>query len=191
MLPSALYAQATFVYAGAALPHGAVWTLGLQLDGAESDMQGFTDDLGDFWGANFDDVCVDQVTLLEVRVKRGPDASGLTYTRSVGAPGTVSDPPAPPQVAMLVKKVANEGGRKNQARAFLPGLWDGAVGAGGLVASGTVSAFQSKLDLLYGFTVTSGVIPVVLHGHGDDEPTEIVAFTAQGQVATQRQRNRR
>lgn len=184
------FAQITYQYLSTAYPLGAAWTIGCDPTGALS-----PDDVAALALAEHTQhlSAVQNVatTLTGVLVKFGPDATGPSSQVAATVPGTVNDPASPAGVAVLIRKNTALGGRRGRGRIYFPGIWDGAVSAGGTVASGTVDAIQLAINSWNNeLRIGLGGDLVLLHADLTT-PTVISSFSVQSTVATQRRRQRR
>lgn len=187
------YAQANFRYEGAALPTGAEWTLGINLEGGgltpvqvAEDLHGFYDD------ANFHTECPSSIALQSVYVKFGPDSTGPSGEFEGAVTGTGSTAAAP-NCSWLVHKHTGQGGRAGRGRLYLPGVEESAVGVDGDMDDTTQALLQASFDAFWTAIGGSSFSPVLLHGEGSplSTPSVITSFVVDGKCATQRRRMRR
>lgn len=140
------------------------------------------------------------LTLEEVVVHLQADAlpAGPVVGLAIGPDtGANSGNVLPQNSAYLVHKRTAVGGRGGRGRMYLPGCAEGSVSDTGVVASGTLTTFNTAWA---GFLsdVTSGLFItelVVLHdssgGTAGDPPAVITSLTMDSVIATQRRRLRR
>ena len=120
----------------------------------------------------------------------------LLFDRSPNEPGTGgSFGTVPPQVACLVKKGTNLGGRTQHGRIYLPSyaLPADSVTNGGIIDSDVLTPINTAMAAWLAALTTNGVDMYLLHALGDssdDTPTEVQELIAQSEVATQRRRLR-
>lgn len=188
------YAQANFRYTGSSSPHGAEWTLGLDVGGVAGD----PDDVAQLLYSNYDTSGIQGVltigwSLVEVYVKFGPQETGPSGSKFGGLPGDSTSDAVEPNTALLVHKNTAFGGRAGRGRAYLPGFSDTSVLDNGSIIPATLDAVNGFLTTFRNKIITDDLIPVVLHGPGSPltTPTPIVSLTADSRVATQRRRLRR
>lgn len=193
MIIPANYAQANFQMTGTACPTGAECTLGLDMTVNTGDPVTIAQFLYEQWVADICAIQSQEVTLANVHVKFGPEATGPAADFGGSSTGENTASGCQPQVAMLVQKLTNQGGRAGRGRLFMPGLVEADVNQSGLIDSGVLAtaigaweAFRAALDAI-------DIGPVVFHGAGSPltTPTFIDTLLPVAQVATQRQRNRR
>lgn len=146
----------------------------------------------------FADEIIDQLyngtTLTSTRLKVGPNATGPQVFSSVTRTGAGGANCSPPNVAFLVSKQTDTGGRTGRGRMYLPGVPESSVTSGGTVESTPLSNLQIACDdfltLLQGFNSPMMLLHQ-LGGSSDDTPHEVTSLTVRARVATQRRRLRR
>lgn len=187
------FAQANFIYAGANCPRGAEWTLGFDLDTAPATPALMAADLSSIYDtAGLDALQTTEISLVEVLVKWGPDATGPSGSVSVANTGTNGGDTTGPQVAMLVQKNTGAGGRAGRGRLYFPGISDTSLAINGDLVSGFRVVAQGLFDDFLADLNSGGLPPVLLHGVGSpiSTPTPINSFTVAQTTATQRRRLR-
>jgi len=185
------YAQINYIFSGANFSRGAQVTLGLQNTISDLNAGAVATAAATAWENNLLPLQVDSLTLVEVRAKLGPNETGPEATEPVGVAGGESDTPLPPNVATLVKKVTDQGGRKNRGRFFLPGMSELAILNDGNYDPAILATLNAALGDFYADLVAADLEPVVLHTDILDSPTDINALVAQSKVATQKRRLRK
>ncbi len=113
-----------------------------------------------------------------------------------GGRGAQPDQMLPQNVAMLVKKTTNQGGRRGRGRMFFPHLLaESTVDETGNIGQSTVTAYQDLLNTVRTQLAAIGGGPVLLHATSltsvAGPPTPVNAFVLSSVVATQRRRLRR
>lgn len=180
----------TVAHIGAGISGEAIWSLGFDNNASDTAAE-----LANTFGAAIEtlgyvDCLSSSVTVTEVRVKLGPDATGPSAVASVQIDGSVGGQAAPPQLATLVHKNTPLGGRKGRGRLFLPGLAEAALDQNGLITNAHKVAVETFLfDLLGGMTL--GSTPPMLMHSDETAPTAISTVEVDTVLATQRRRLRR
>jgi len=130
-------------------------------------------------------------TLLDVAVGSTEPSEPYHFTRGLDASGGGGSPSGP-QVAYLVTKLTNLGGRRNRGRTFFPGVTEASIGNGGQVIEGDGS-LRNGLENFWGDILDASenlTAPALLHTD-DSEPTEVLSWSLSSVVATQRRRVRK
>lgn len=187
------YAQANFHFEGAGLFYPAECTLGLDVSLSSDDPESIAAWLAAAWEAEINPSLTNVVTLTQVRVKFGPDATGPSGDWNGANQGNVSTTGTSSQVTYLVKKGTAFGGRAGRGRMYVPGVPEAQVGSDGDLDDTWVANMTAGFGDFAAVLVANDVTPVVLHGPGSPlgSPTPITSFAVDGRVATQRRRNRR
>lgn len=128
---------------------------------------------------------------------KGCDVTVMTATGpilgSFGASitGTLTGSAPPPNVAYLVKKETERGGRKGRGRFYLPPIHNGEslIDASGVIDASSVTAIQAWYTNLQTAWAATTFGPVLLHEDGST-PDAITGLSFQSLVATQRRRLR-
>lgn len=185
------FAQITWLFAGADVPRGAAVTLGVEVGGSQTLGQ-IADNAKDAWVAGLQLSQSANTVLSGVRVKAGPSASGPMGEFSYSLTGSAIGTAVPPNVALLVRKVTNQGGRQGRGRMFVPGFTEPDVSGSGTINSGYLANLQAMADDTYDSLVADLLLPVLFHDSAGPitTPTSIVSFTVDARVATQRRRLR-
>jgi hypothetical protein len=189
MIPAG-FGEIAVVHTGGGIDGEAIWTMGFDNNAADSaaDVAENVSDAIDTLG--YLDVISSTVTVTEVRVKLGPDATGPSATHTNGSTGTVGGNSAPPNVAYLVTKNTALGGRKGRGRCYVPGVPEIAMGSGGSVDTAFLATLQDFMTT-WGGAMTIASKPLhLLHGDATS-PTAIDSLAADARFATQRRRLRR
>jgi hypothetical protein len=183
------FAQVNWFFVGSAMPNGAQVTLGLDVNPllTPSDVALVAHNAV---ADNVMPIASQEVVLIQTLAKFGPDATGPSATAGTTVAGGASASTVSPNVAILVKKVTNLGGRKNRGRFYWPGGVDTQITQAGALDSTAVVNWANAMDALYADLVTGDCQPVLLHGDATS-PTTIEDFIVDGTVATQRRRLRR
>lgn len=178
------------VFTGEGVPFGAITTLGVSTPPG-----GWTDDpdllpaLGVLFGDFHQTVSSSAVRLLELRIKRGPSATGPTFTQPVSRLGDSSSSPAAANNAYLIKKEVSSVSGRFAGRMFWPGVAEQFVDGAGNVSGSMVEAVNLACDELYQEMWELDLPSQVLSGTSDSRP--ITRLRCDGRIATQRRRMRR
>lgn len=130
-----------------------------------------------------------EVALERTVLKAGPTTTGPAAEFVQDRFGGQDSESLPPNVAFLVKKVTDLGGRKNRGRLYLPGVPKPSSLDTGLLASGTVTNLNAQLDTFLARMETEESPLVILHNSSSD-PTVVSDLELDAKVATQRRRLR-
>lgn len=182
------YGHVTHFFTGSGLPNGAAVTYGVQLTGSDF-IETRAASLHSAWEDSFLTLQMSSVTLAATRLKYGPAVSGQSYDHVEALPGTQSGQQAPPNTAMLVKKITGLGGRKNRGRFYIPGISDDAVSSNGTILPGSLVLWQAEATTFLADLDTRGLPMYLLHNSSSD-PTEVSSLGVDGIAATQRRRLR-
>lgn len=127
----------------------------------------------------------------------GTDTGPVPYEKARFIEGTLNRPPMPPNVAFLVRKRSNRGGKRGRGRFFMPPAWLAEANIDHLGnIDANISTIQSYVDEIYDGLNDQGLEPVLLHAPSlvtpgpVPDPTPITALIVQPKVATQRKRLR-
>lgn len=193
MIIPAGFAQVTLGFTGNGLPTGAVITFGV-VNGAVMGAQAMADEIAVAVSDNIDPIMSSQIAFNDLLVKLGPNETGAQAVSPMSSAGSVSGAIASPQVAFLIKKDTDLGGRRGRGRMYFPGVGEADVGQTGdvdgtrrgLITAGfedfrlTLAAADLSMVLLHDDGLTS--VPV---------PTPVTGLSCDARVATQRRRLRR
>lgn len=187
------FAQITWLFTGAGLPHGAAVTLGVDVSTFAGSPTDAANDARDAFAGEVMTFLNSAAVLTETNVKFGPTATGPTGVSTGSTAGTGATAGMAPNSTFLVHKATLFGGRAGRGRMFLPGVAESSVDQAGAIDSGTVTALQGGIDQLIVELNAAGMIPVLLHGVGSPltVPSTITTMTVDSTVATQRRRLRR
>ena len=195
ILPDASFCQANFRFSGPACPSGAEVTLGFRIGvGGVVLPEDQAEVMVTAWNGTIRTVQSNQVTLDEVYVKAGPNATGPDGSFPSGASGAIGGNCSPPSVAVLVRKSTATGGKRGRGRMYWPGVPEDYINSAGELPSGSLSAWQTQATAFRQYILDSLLPPVLLHSPGISvvpAPLDITAFTVLGVAGTQRQRMRR
>lgn len=189
MIIPADFAQVNFKYGGLAAPTGAENVIGV-LIGADTDPADTAAHAIAAWTDNIAALVVNDLTLVSVLVKYGPNATGLAAEVGSGQTGAAGGAGMTPQNALLVRKNTTHGGRKGRGRLFLPGITEGTADESGTISGGTVAIYQAGFDGFLADLTAAGNTPFLLHNDAT-EPYEITSFSVQALMATIKDRIRR
>lgn len=186
-------AQINWSFTGEALPHGAQVTLGVAVDAYTGTPADAAADARDAWDANLKDRVTAQITLSEVLVKFGPNATGPSAVLPTDIDGTATGEADSPNVAYLIHKVTEFGGRTGRGRMYLPGVPSPNVFNNGLLSDAWRASTLAAFSGFYTDLTTAGLFPLLLHGPDSPvtTPLPITDFVVDARVATQRRRLRR
>ncbi len=187
------FAQVNWIFAGSSCPTGAEVTLGLGGAGLGGSAGAVAALLTAIWDDNMQDVQVATCFHTGTLLKKGPNATGASALHAAGTIGTLGVAGIAPNVALLVNKATDEGGRAGRGRFYMPGMTEPDTSQGGLVDEAYLTAAQTAADDMYAALVAADLVPVVLHGATSPiaTPSTITEFQVQALVATQRRRLRR
>lgn len=185
------FAQVNIRYTGSGAPTGAEVTFAVALEPVLAGAAVVAEAIGDIWRDTVNVYVSNTITFDSILVKFGPNDTGESAVVAYGVAGSVSDDPAGPQVASLVRKNTNHGGRQGRGRLFLPGVPEESTDEAGNLDAGYHANLQEQFDNLHEGLVTAEYLPVLLHGAALPVPYDITSFSVQVKTATQRHRLRR
>jgi hypothetical protein len=187
------FAQVNYVFSGPAAPTGAQITVGIDVSGQTDPDATYVDAIGLAFAGNVMNLMVDEITLDEVRVKYGPNATGRTVVVAFGTPGAINNVSENPNTAVLVQKHTALGGRAGRGRCYIPGALHDVFDSSGVMSGLSLAAWQAEVAQWFLDLSVAGADPVLLHGADSPiaVPTPITAVEVQNKSATQRQRLRR
>lgn len=141
-----------------------------------------------WWPASYSS----QTTFLGVRVTESISGGLITADGAFAVIGTGAQDQMPPNVALLVKKVTQFGGRHNQGRMYLPPAWlsETVVTSAGNLAGGDVITINGMLEASRAAQVAAGFDLYLLHSTAGPIPVPIDSLSIDSRVATQRRRLR-
>lgn len=187
------YAQVNFIFGGQAAPTGAQVTLGLDVSAFSGDPEDVAQAVTGAWSTNILVLQSNDIILEAVLAKFGPTATGPSFLRPYGLPGTGGSGAEVPNSAVIVRKQTSFGGRAGRGRMFIPGPDDGLFGPGGEMGPTDQTSWQTAVDDFGADLATALLTPVLLHGEDSplNTPTEIISFDVEQRAGTQRRRLRR
>ena len=194
MIIPAGFAQANIRFTGSNLPSGAEITIGFEVVGpGGSAFSAAQTVLQEFQSANIRAQISPEVTIDSCLFKKGPNSTGEAAVYTGGVPGTAASTAAGPQVAWLVRKVTNFGGRTGRGRLYIPGMSEAVCGTGGVVGNTQRLALQNALETFRTNLNAVGLVATLLHGAASPVPSPmpIVSYQVDTRAATQRRRLRR
>lgn len=184
--PTSAFTQATAVFSGQGMPHGAVTTFGIGTPTTTEAFEGVAAALTTLHQV----MSSSEVRLEEVRFKIGPVATGPTFVEAVGQNGGDSTAQVSPNTATLIEKQVNGLSGRLWGRSFWPGLPEDVVNSSGALTSTWINSRNSDLDTFQDAveTLTSGLW--IFPADGSD-PNPVAALRIDARAATQRRRLRR
>ncbi len=193
MIIPAGYGQANFVWSGAALPEGAETTMGFVNPGGVGDADQIANIFHGAYGQYIAASMTPQVSLIECRVKLGPNATGAQGSYSGVVVGTYGVDSLPANTSILVRKSTALGGRQGSGRHFTPGFREDRVSGSGLISAFDVTSLQGSFDAFQNDIEAAGLQLALLRAEGSplQMPEVITSLVVQSRVATQRKRLRR
>lgn len=175
-------------FEGVGMPNGAAVTYATFRQGADSPVQMATD-LHDAWTDTMRPSYATTVSMVATRVKYGPNATGPFGTFAAPIAGTASGPQSPPNVAILVEKHTEMGGRGGHGRFYLPGVLEAWAEADGRLLPAGHTVVTSCVVALLDAVQVIGNEMLLLHTSSSD-PTTVTELTVDPILATQRRRLR-
>lgn len=175
------FGNAAFVFTSSTGTPPIVTTLGIDMSAAGGDFVGVADLLFASYAVNIGPETDTSLTLDRVNLTVGDDGpSGSVDSTMTPTAGTRSGTGPPVSMAVIVRKVTADVGRRGRGRMFLPGLLTTTnVDENGIVASGrrteiitAVGAFLSDISDVG--ASPAPVEPVLLHSSAPADPTPIV-----------------
>lgn len=186
------YGQVNFLFTGLGVPNGAEVTLGVEMPLPTPPPDEFAETMRAIWVDRISPFQVDDVAVEGVRVKYGPNETGVSGESLGHWGGEDSGEPEAPQVSVLVKKITVDGGRAGRGRLYMPGIRETRIEAGGLLNGTYKGDLQTAFDAFLQDIEDLEANAVVLHGETSplEEPSRILSLQVQSMVATQRRRLR-
>jgi hypothetical protein len=196
--------------ANASYPNGAEWTFGFETTapGATPTARAATI-LGIIAGTSIEALMSDSTAIESCLVKLGPDDTGPSGIATQTIAGTVASDTTSPNVALLVQKRTDLGGRAGRGRMYVPGLPELHVGTGGIVSATQHGLWGVAMDAIFVGLVGADMPMFLLHdrptvwtlvdgqprrvpvpGSVAPAPTEVTGLAVAEKVATQRRRLR-
>lgn len=186
------YAQVNHFFTGAGMPRGAQITYGVFLQPAATPA-GVATEMSAAWETAWKSATPISVTHSKVRVKFGPPDTGPFAEGGSSFAGTYNTPVDAPQVAVLVKKNTDRGGREGAGRFFLPVVPEADTLNGGTIDPTALAALQTRANNWL-TDVTGGThvdFMCLLHNDPLTTPDEITSLTVMSLLSTQRRRIRK
>lgn len=151
---------------------------------------GHAETLADAWVASISTITLWTDNLLISSFDCVENPGGVSGGHVVSQLGTESAMGLPPQVAVLVRKVTDTGGRAGRGRMYLPGLTISHVLDGGFVHPTSRGLLQAEVSDFRSSIAASDLPMHVLHAGASPAPSSVVALEVQAILATQRRRIR-
>jgi hypothetical protein len=183
------FGQASFLMSGSGLPRRGLVAIGFVNTAAMTALEAAEAISGAFSLSNMPGPLSSAVQVDGVRVKLGPDATGPAAEISTFQPGETTGASVPPNVAGLVKKFTNDGGRRGRGRSFWPGVPELEVSQAGILSAPWRGSFQTVCTDFLSRMATLGLQMAVLHD-SVMLPSLVVSYQVDSRVATQRDRLR-
>lgn len=177
-------------------PEEMVCNLGVDLSSFTGSGQDVANEAYGAWAEAMEASLPNTASFSGVTAYIGQDGSDPLVFESGGAdvPGTSSGSSIPPNVAVIIRKSTELGGRAGRGRMFFPGVSEGLITPAGVLDGTLVDQIQGDIE---DFVVNLGTLPsgelgpVLLHTSGSViPPTPIVSFTVDTLVGSQRRRLR-
>lgn len=188
------FGQANLIFTGSGLPTGAQMTLGFAVPTGVDPTTVANRIITAWTGSGIPGNMPPTLSLTGVLVKFGPSDIGPSALVGASVPGTSAGVQASPNVAVLVHKVTEAGGRSGRGRFYLPGPQEAQIDPNGALATTYRTNLQTGFTNFRNALVTADVLPRLLHGSLSapiDEPLPITGFVVDARSATQRRRLRR
>lgn len=128
--------------------------------------------------------------LLLVSVTTLENPGGVSGVSSSGFVGNDTSAAMPPQVAVLIRKTSNTGGRRGRGRMYVPGLAQSASLEGGYLVAATQANWQQRFDTFLSSLAAADLPMVILHNDIAFIPSGVTTLSVQNILATQRRRIR-
>jgi hypothetical protein len=183
--------QINFQFTGIAVPNGAEITLGVDNSLGLTPVQVGTAALAAWTNANMEDQYVGGMTLVNIHVKNGPNATGPQGDVTAGVTGGLGGTAVPPNTTVLIRKNTGSGGRRGAGRIYMPGMDEADVSGGGDLTPVRQAAVQGFWDAFETELTAADIGPILLHADAVEPPYTITSFSVQSLTATQRRRLRR
>lgn len=193
IIPSG-FAQINLKWGGNDLPTGAEMTFAVNhtsFPGTPSDVADAVDTA--FTTANIPTVFDNDISLLSILVKYGPNNLGPSFEKFVSHPGSAGSGGSLPSAAALIHKYTGIGGHAGKGRMFMPGVIASNYDNKGLFGPGHAEAITAVWESFRTKLVADGMDVVLLHGvHSPvTAPSTVSSFACDAKMATQRRRLRR
>lgn len=145
-------------------------------------------------------------TFVGLHMRAGPDGLGASFTVDRNKVGMGTGPSLPPNVACLVQKRGNVGGRRNRGRSYIPGVPASLVNQAGVWAAAGRTSWQTAMTNWRAETAARAWVSEVVIFHSTPDkanfeggpkvaqpaiaPTPVESVNVPNKVATQRRRLR-
>lgn len=196
------FAQVTHFFSGAQVPTGAAVTYGVDpaVGATPFDVAG---QAASSWVNQILTNQTASIQLTSTLCKFGPNETGPSAISTVGGPGSEAAAEGlAPQVAVLVHKNTDLGGRRGRGRMYVPGYQEEWVLNTGVIVAANLITLQGDYTAWFNELVASASIDglVLLHSPSAPDvedpspvpvPTPITSVVVDAVVATQRRRLRR
>lgn len=129
-----------------------------------------------------------------VKLTVGNDGPPTEYVSSSSAgAGTPTGDTEQLTVQGLIHKSTGFAGRKYRGRMYIPDILDSQCDSVGNLNSSALAKLQAIADawMDLGSSDAQFLLPQILHANGLTAPTEVLAMTVEGKIATQRRRYKR
>lgn len=183
------FAQINMRFTGIDTPRTAEMTFGVDHQAFVGTTAEIGDAVGVAWAASLDAEQSNDVVLSSILVKKGPNATGASAEVFPNTAGALTVSTAPPQVAILIKKVTGLGGREGRGRMYMPGYSETNINGDGSLGSTPLADLQTQADAFYTALQTGDLQMVLLHNSAT-VPTDVLSLQVDSRVATQRRRLR-
>lgn len=144
--------------------------------------------------SRFESLFPNDCTIGPLTARIGQDGDPLVLVADTLDQGTNTSDFTTQNVALLVQKRSDFGGRRNRGRMFMPGVPESAVNEIGELTSTYRNAVQGLLDDWLENLQAGGALNtsnmVILHSSAPSTPTVVTSLTCDSRVATQRRRLR-
>lgn len=186
------YLQANLMFSGNGLSGGAQVTWGFKNELEDKTPAVVAAIIQSSWDEHCMSMFTNNLVFDGAFVKFGPNATGPDGFSPSGNVGTDAGTSVPPQVAILVKKLTDSGGRANRGRAYLPPVRATHIDGDGNVDSDFAAGVVSNLNDWQTDIFAEDLTPVLLHGESSPvvTPTPLTHLVCELRVATQRGRVR-
>lgn len=187
------YADCSYEFRQTGLTRPAYVTFGV--DPTDTDPQLIAGSLQAAWLAtgSMKSIMDSSVTMTAVRVSLGTDGTAdLVYVLATNQAGGMASLTVPPNVAVLIHKSTNRGGRRGRGRMYLPwSVQSTQVDEGGQIVASQVTIITTAITTWRTQLTTLGSPLVLLHGPGKTAmpaPDPVTSASCDRLVATQRRR---
>lgn len=175
-------------------PYAITWAYdgdGADYETPQDEVDGVQANFATLWGSSLPNDCTIGPAVMRVGQDGGEPiiayASGTTTGTSTAEFTTQN-------VAFLIQKRSQFGGRRNRGRCYFPGVTEASVNEVGVITPTQLASWQSIAnDWLTSYNDPEAGFGqmVILHSSAPSTPTPVVSLTVSNMVATQRRRLRR